>query len=434
MKITKYIFMFLFFGLTVYGQKLDLDSFLDLVRKNNKDILLANKELELADQKKVEASATAYPQLSATGQYNRNFMEGFMYVDFPTGNGTSTNTKFKITYDNEFSFQTVLSQQIFNYTIFNAIKASRQYEKLSGYVHDATYQGVINGSKKAFYMTLLLKKVWEVNEAAEMNAKDNYDQVKNKFDNGLASQFELYQAEVTWKNYIPEATLAKRNYEIAMNSIKNLAAIPVKNEVELVGNIDDARPSTTDFEMSTVLQNRPDYNALIWEKNLLTTNIDVERSGYFPSFYATLAYQFQSNANRWALDNRNNFLIGGLTLSIPIFNGWGTSAKVQEAKIEVSKSDLKIEKAKDNIYKEIKNINLRIDESNKRIQSAETTLETAKKAFQIAETSVNNGLATQLELKDARLANDKAQLNLVKAYYDYLDAYFDWELATGSVK
>ena len=73
-----------------------------------------------------------------------------------------------------------------------------------------------------------------------------------------------------------------------------------------------------------------------------------------------------------------------------------------------------------------------MEEACKRIQSASKSLETAKKAFKIAEITAANGLATQLELKDARVIYDQAILNGYAATYDYLDAYFDWEQATGS--
>ncbi len=43
-------------------------------------------------------------------------------------------------------------------------------------------------------------------------------------------------------------------------------------------------------------------------------------------------------------------------------------------------------------------------------------------------------LATQLELKDVRVAFDQAQLNFYSSVYDYLAAYFDWELANGMVE
>ena len=102
--------------------------------------------------------------------------------------------------------------------------------------------------------------------------------------------------------------------------------------------------------------------------------------------------------------------------------------------MELEKSRINIEKNKDNISNELTNIFLRLDEAEKRIQSAKGTLNSANKAFKIAEVSAENGLITQLELKDARRFNDQANLNYYKAVYDYLDAYFDWEKATGKVK
>jgi outer membrane protein TolC len=416
-------------------QTIDITMFLDKVRDNNKDIILAMKELEIAEENVTETSSGALPYIEATGKYNRNFIEGYLYVDMPNPmTGESMNQKFTITYDNEFSFQTVVSQQIFNATIFTAIEAAKQYEELTGHIYDATYQGVIAGSKKAFYMTLLLKEVYDVRKSAEENAKDNYDWVKDKYDNGLASQFELYQAEVRWKNTIPQSTQAERNYKIALNSIKRLAGIPPETEITLKGELSTFYNEPEKLELTDVLNNRPDFNAMLWEKTLLETNIEVERSSYYPSAYLSLAYQWESKANRWAFDNQNNYLIGGLTVSIPIFQGFRRSAKVQKAIIEKEKAEVKIRKAKEEIAEELENIHLRIKEAKNRILSAETTLNTGKKAFDIAETSANNGLATQLELKDVRLAYDQAKLNMIMAVYDYLEACFDWELATGNVQ
>ena len=55
----------------------------------------------------------------------------------------------------------------------------------------------------------------------------------------------------------------------------------------------------------------------------------------------------------------------------------------------------------------------------------------AKKAYSLSETSVINGLATQLDLKDASLNLEGAQLQYYSAIFDYLNAYFDWQQAIG---
>ena len=423
---------FLLFG-NVNAQTYDLDTFIKMVKANNKDILIAIKDLEVSKTQKKEASSNAFPQINAQAGYNRNLKEIYMYADFGDFMPGGGPAKFKINYKNDYSFQTVVSQQIFNYTVFNAIKAAKQYEKLSNYVYDATLKGVINGSKKAFYQTLLLKEVWQVNQNAVKNARENYENVKNKFDNGIVSQFQLLQADVRWKNLIPQTTKAKRNFELALNSLKSLAGIPVDQPMQIKGDFENypSRPPLVD--LATALLKRPDYNALLWEQKLRTTNIEVQRAGHYPTLYGSFVYNFSSSSDKYQFDQRNNAWIAGLTLRIPIFSGWGTSARIQRAKIEASQAQLRIDKRKDAIYTEINNISLKMDEAENRIKSAETTLEAAKKGFQIAENTSKNGLATQLELKDARVGYDQAQLNYYAAVYDYLDAYFSWQLAIGAL-
>jgi outer membrane protein TolC len=122
----------------------------------------------------------------------------------------------------------------------------------------------------------------------------------------------------------------------------------------------------------------------------------------------------------------------GLNLSIPVYSGGYKQAQVKKAKIGLEKTRLKIQKEQEAISNELRNIYLRLEEAGKRIQAAKTTLETAKKAWEIAEVTAANGLATQLELKDARMVYDQARLNSYAAVYDYLDAYFDWQQSVGS--
>ncbi len=174
--------------------------------------------------------------------------------------------------------------------------------------------------------------------------------------------------------------------------------------------------------------------AMVWEKRLRETGVKAARADYYPYLDGSFIYMFSSQTDVWHLDNRNNNFILGLSLTIPIYTGGYTGAQLQKARVELEKSKINIDKNKDNISNEMTNIFLRLDEAEKRIQSARGTLSSADKAFKIAEVIADNVLITQLELKYTRIFNDQANLNYYKAVYDYLDAYFDWEQATGRVE
>ena len=417
-------------GTSLHAAEYDVDAFLELVKQNSKDLKLAEQELEMAKAVKKEAWATALPKIGAQGDYRRNLLENYLFVDFP-GEGKQ---KFKISYNNEFSFNAALSQPLFSFKIGNALTAAKQYGELTDYIYDASEQGIITFAKKGFYQALLLKKVWEIAESSERSAKENYENVKDKFENGLVSELELLQAEVGWKNKIPETMEIKRNYDLLIANLKNFAGIPDEVGMDLKGSLETFPIKPEREATETVLGIRPDFQAMVWEKRLRETGVKAARADYYPYLDGSFIYMFSSQTDVWHLDNRNNNFILGLSLTIPIYTGGYTGAQLQKARVELEKSKINIDKNKDNISNEMTNIFLRLDEAEKRIQSARGTLSSADKAFKIAEVSADNGLITQLELKDTRIFNDQANLNYYKAVYDYLDAYFDWEQATGRVE
>ncbi|MGD2085397.1 MAG: TolC family protein [Candidatus Aminicenantes bacterium] len=420
-------------GLGAETATYDLQGFLSRVETHSKDLKLARKDLDMAKVYKKEALSTALPKVMLEGSYKRNLKDIFLFIDFPDfETGEMSSQKFKINYRNEFGFQAVVNQTLFSFKVGNALRAAKQYKKLTDYAYDATHQTIFKFAKKAFYRTLLLKNVWELSRASEKNAHENYLQMKKKYDHGQISQFNLLQAEVRWQNQIPETTKAKRNYELALNSLKDMAGIPDQEEIDLQGDFEGIPPMPAMEKLEPVLDRRPDYNALVWEEKLRATGIKSEKANQLPSLGLNLIYNFSSLSDYFKLERQNHAYIVGLNLSIPIYTGGYMQAQVQKAKIDLDKTRLKIQKQQEAISNELRNIYLRLQEANKRVQAAKTILETAKKAWEIAEVTAANGLATQLELKDARMAYDQARLNSYAATYDYLDAYFDWQQAVAS--
>jgi len=419
-------------GLRAETTTYDLQAFLSRVETHSKELKLAQKDLDMAKVYKKEALSTALPKIMMEANYKRNLKANYLYIDFPDfETGEMTNQKFKINYKNEYGMNAVLSQTLFSFKVGTALKAAKEFKNLTDFVYEATHQTIIKMAKKAFYQTLLLKNVWEVSRASEENAHENYLNMKKKFDNGQISEFKLLQAEARWQSQVPETIQAKRNYELALNSLKNLTGIPVEEEMALEGNFDRIPPMPDIPSVDIVLEKRPDFNALLWEEKLRGTGVKSEAANRLPSLNLNLIYNFSSLSDYFKLERQNKSYIVGLNLSFPIFTGGYTRAQVQKAKIELEKTRIIIDKEKEKIYNDIRNIWLRLDEALKRIESARKSLETAKKAFKIAEITAANGLATQLELKDARVIYDQAILNGYVATYDYLDAYFDWEVAVG---
>lgn len=428
------ISLILLSALSLGAKEYTLTEYLDLVERNSKELKLARQDLEIADATKAEAVSGALPHVSAQAGYTRNLSDMYMYMDMGalTDDESAGTSKFPITRNNEFSAYVTASQTLFSGAVYNAVRAARQYRKLSDFVYDASYQEIITSAKKAFHQALLLRVVLEVTQASQQNAYENYQDVSKAFDNGLASQFGLLQAEVRYKEMIPQTTEAERNYSIALINLKNLAGIPLEEEIGLAGNLDAYPDLPTMKPLDAVLESRPDFNALLWEEKLRATNVSAEKSAFLPTLTGSLSYVFSSQSDRWRFDEKNDNYTLGLTLSVPIFTGGATKAKVQKARIELDRTRISIDRARDMIELEQENIRLRLEEAYNRIASAKAALTAAQKAFDIAEATSKVGLSTQLELKDSRTMLDLATTGYYSAVYEYLDAYFDYEKSMGA--
>jgi outer membrane protein TolC len=418
----------------ILAQTYTLDRFIQLVEKNSRDLKMAQTELAMADARYKEALSTALPKISASGLYNRNLKKMFLYVDFPDmETGEITSQKFQISYNNDFNVLATIQQTLFSLQIGDALRAANQYEMLTNYVYDYSHQTIITMAKKGFYRALLFKKIRDVKVTAEKIAKENFENVKEKFENGLVSEFDMLQAEVNWKNLIPETSQAQRNYEMGMILLKTFAGIGLETPLELNGNLDSYPPLPDSLSLETVLKQRADYNALVWERNLRETNVSAQKSDLWPTLTGHFTYNFTSSSDKFDFDRQNSTYFVGVQLNIPIYTGGFVNAQVQKARIDLDKTEIKLTQSQDEVFRNIKNVRLRLKEAYFRILSADQTRETARRAFEIARSSTENGMATQLELDNSRVQFELAVLNFYTATYDYLDAYYDWELATGRV-
>ncbi len=410
-----------------------IDQFLELVEQNSKDLELARQEVETAEAEKSEARSLALPHINASAGYQRNLKDTYMFMDMSAMGGEGVE-KFRMNKENNYSFGISARQTIFSGQVFNAIKAAGQYQRLVDQSYESARQQIMTLARQGFYQGLLLKVVWDVARDAEQNALENFENAQHAFDNGLISEFELLQAEVRYRDAVPQTTQAQRNFEVALVNLKNLAGIPIEGEFDLIGDLETVLPLPNAVSRDGVLVARPDYQALTWEEKLRGTGVRAEQSAYWPSVGGVLAYDYSASSDDWSLDDENNSVTVGLQLSIPIFQGGETRAKVRKARVELRKTRLRRERAELDIATELRNGRLQLDEAYRRTAAAKSAQTAAQKAFSIAEATVQSGLITQLQLKDSRVALDQATVGYYSAVYEYLAAHFEWQRITGTVE
>ena len=112
---------------------------------------------------------------------------------------------------------------------------------------------------------------------------------------------------------------------------------------------------------------------------------------------------------------------------MPIFDGWQTTSRVQQAEIDLMKARETLVKTDQQLKNQLDNVLLNIKEAKNRINAYAATIEQAKLGYDISIKRYNNGLGTQLENIDALVALTQAKVNYLQAIYNYYDLHSQLE-------
>ena len=109
----------------------------------------------------------------------------------------------------------------------------------------------------------------------------------------------------------------------------------------------------------------------------------------------------------------------GLTLNFPIFQGFNVSAQVQQAEANAEASTAAFETLEQQILLLVEEFYLQLEEAGKKIKVTDILIKQAKDNLRLAETRYSSGLGSPIEITDALVAADNAQIANVQAVFDY---------------
>lgn len=118
--------------------------------------------------------------------------------------------------------------------------------------------------------------------------------------------------------------------------------------------------------------------------------------------------------------SRNDGISYGLSLSVPIFNGWSVSNNIARSKINVENSKLTEDQAKLTLKRNIYQAYNDANGSKAAYESAVTALEAREQAFEYARERYNVGLMNAFDFNQAQTAFTNAQSSLLSNKYDYI--------------
>jgi len=447
--------IFLLGAIQLKAQKtLSLKEAIEIALKNNRDIKVAKLEVQKARAKVSEAFGYALPTVDLTGNFSRFLAKPKMA--FPDFKAMLNNAVYGVLFNekilpfdknkllpletklqafvqrNNFSTNIQVSQILFNSAVFRGIGASQIYLNLSRQQLKSLVLKTVVKVKKAFYGVLLAKELNKITKERYQNALENLNTIKQMRKQGLVSEFDAMQAEVSVENIKPLLINTGNILENAKNGLKILLGYNQNKQISVKGDMEfkpEILPGEEELS-DEVLNGNMDLKALEIKRQVDEEFIAIDRSAYWPMLVAFGNFSYAGSSDNWKFQNYHSITIG-LNFSINLFQGMRASKKIEQDVIATKQTDEKITVFRSSLIMQVKQKLHELKKIQEEIKSMNRNVKLAEKAYKIARVRYKEGSGTQLEVKNAAVELNLARTNRVKAIHDYLTAKADLNMLTG---
>lgn len=434
------VFILVLLATVVSAQKTNsftVQQAVDYAKQNSVQVKNALLDYQVQKQTNREITSVAYPQISASGNFND-------YLVIPTSllpaeiaggpAGTYFPVKFGTKYNASGGFD--VSQLLFDGQVFVGIIARNVALKFYEKQTEITEEMINVNVQKIYYQLVVGKKQMTSIDANIERFEKLLKDTKEIYKQGFAERLDVDKVSVQLNNLQTEKIKIQSQLDAGNAGLKFLMNMPQKDSLLLTDSITEDKIKENILADNYKYEDRKEYQFLAIAKTLNEYNVRRYKLSYLPVLSAFGNYS--KNAQRQKFD----FFKGGqwfttslvgLRLSVPIFDGFAKSARVQKAKIEVQRTNNNIEQLKSSIDNDVAQARLKITAAVVTMDNQKKNIELAEKVYNTTKIKYEQGLGNNQEIYNAQAELKIAQNNYYSALYDAIIAKIDYQKATGKL-
>lgn len=404
---------------------LSLEEAISLAFDNDKNILAQAEEVKAAEAEILSAAGGFLPRVNVEGGYIHR--DAVMGLKSSLADDLDKDLGVFVGYEDEKRVGLSVEQSIFEggKNIAN-LKRAKLKLKVEEEVLRLQKNKVEFEVWRLYYGGLLADETERIAQELLDQAQSHYEIVKEKFEQGASSRFDLLQSKVQVSKVIPELIRAQNAKELIVAEFKKLVGIERKDSVTLEGELTCSFFAVNDRTYEKFLEiaynKRPELAIKELEIGVGQESISVAKARGRPQVNATFNYDYRSDDTTDMFNSRHNNWNVGVSVSIPLFDGFSAKTKVDQAKARYRQAELGKEDARDTVALQVKQGVLDLSQARAIIESQQSSLREAEEFVEIAEARYDNGVGTNLDVLDAQVSLSQIKKNLSQGIYDYLVA------------
>ncbi|ACS87377.1 outer membrane channel protein TolC [Musicola paradisiaca] len=412
-------------GFSIASQAEDLLQVYQQAKTTNPELRSSAATRDAAFERINEARSSLLPQLGLGADYTHN-------SGYRDRNNVNSNVK---------SASLQLTQSLFNMSLWKALTLQ---EKTAG-IQDVTYQTsqqtlMLNTATAYFNVLRAIDNLSYVN-AQKQSIYRELDQTTQRFNVGLVAITDVQNARAQYDSVLASEVTARNNLDNAMETLRQVTG---NFYPQLAGlNIDRLNPQKPDV-VNNLLKEGENRNLSLLSarlsQDLAREQIRSAETGHMPTLSLTASSGITNTRYSGSKAVGSSFSdsdVGqnqvGLSFSLPLYSGGGTSSQVKQAQYNYVAASENLESAHRSMIQTLRSAHNNVSASISSINAYKQAVISAQSSLDAMEAGYQVGTRTIVDVLDATTTLYNAKQQLSGARYDYLVNQLNLKQALGTL-
>ena len=425
MKNIKFLFLLTIFLLTVpvYSQvdTLTIDKCIEIALKSNPQIRLAESNVELSSSSLKSTRSQIFPQISFQTGWTRNGGTSFIGPIVREG------------YYNNYSYGFQLQQLVFDFgKTYSKISASSDLNEASQQDYISSTQNLIMNTYIAYFSYLQAQRFIKVSNETLKQTEEHLKQAKALYSVGRNPQFDVLKAQTDADNAKVNLITAESNLRISKLLLENVLNKKLGDKFFLRDNLEVSKDTIDEAAaISNALKNRPELISSKYKVEASKSLLTSAWTANMPSINVAGGYNWKN----YILDTKfpDSWNVG-VTLSVPLFQGFALDAGIDQARANLKNSEAQNDLTMQAVILDVQQQYANFQVARSKISATKSLADQSALTLKTAVGRYAQGVGSPLEITDAQVAYFNAQTLYIQALYDYQVGYVRLQRAMGTLK
>lgn len=421
--------------------RLSLDEALGRAASFGEEVKLARTTVDFAGTQVKSARSAVFPTLDGSFNYTRTYASPFQVKSSASADTANPIAKLfgNLPFGrvNQYTANLTATQTLFSPRLGIAMRVANQFASATRFTLKEQMAEAEFQIRSAYVGALLAHELEASAREAVAQAQRFLESEKLRLSAGAGSELDVLRAEVAAENLRPQLVDAQNAASTSLLNLKRLINVPLSAPLALTTPLvaPSAAVSSTSIDPSTVVADRSAVHAEEQQVRIAGEVVKGAYSAYLPSVdlrmsLGRLLYPqevFALKGTGWLTDWN-----AAVTLKVPLFNGFKRGAELSQAKIGLQQEQFRLSQLREAVQLQYQQAFGERERAAASITARQRTVDQAQRVYDLTGLRYDQGMASQLEVTDARLSLLMARANRAQAIAQYYIADASVQRARGA--